>query len=140
MRNIGPLEERQLIQELYGYYSDVSSRGDKQGWLSCWTDDCRWKTALFEDQGKQAIDQRWNILWADFEVISFLANVGFVHVEGDRAQGRAVTQEWIKMTNGSTSRLMGYYEDELRRENDIWLFSSRTYVCTGNEIYSDPVS
>ena len=136
MRNIGSVEDRLLIHELYGYYSDVSSRGDKAGWLSCWTNDCCWKSAHFDVRGKEAIGKQWDTLWDTFERVSFLSNLGFVEVDGDVARARAVVQEWINYTNGTTFRSMGYYEDELRRENDVWLFSSRNYINTAFETYS----
>lgn len=135
MRCVGSVEDRLLIRELYGYYSDVSSRADKQGWLSCWTEDCHWKSSFFENNGKQAMSEQWDTLWADFEIMGFLSNISFIKVDGDTAKARAVTQEWIKLSEGSTQRLMGYYEDELRRVDGVWLFASRHYVNTAFESY-----
>jgi len=136
MRSVGPIEDRLQIHELYGYYSDVSSRGDKEGWLSCWTEDCHWKATLFDTRGKEAVSKQWDVFWDSFDCMGFLANVGFIDVDGDIARARAVVHEWVNYTNGSTYRAMGYYEDELRRENGVWLFSSRNYINTANETYS----
>lgn len=135
MRNTGSLEDRMLIHELYGFYSDASSRGDKQSWLSCWTEDCRWKTSMFDSVGKEAASDHWDTFWDNFAEMGFLANVGFVHVDGDVARARAVTHEWVNYKQGGTYRAMGYYQDELRRVDGVWFFSSRHYINTGNETY-----
>jgi len=135
MRCVGSIEDRLLIRELYGYYSDVSSLCDKESWLSCWTDDCHWKSTLFECNGKQEISEQWDKLWANFETMGFLSNISFINIEGDTAKARIVTQEWIRLSEGGTQRLMGYYEDELRRVDGVWLFTSRQYANTAFETY-----
>lgn len=136
MRNTGSLEDRFLIRELYGFYVDANSRGDKENWLSCWTEDGRWKTGFFDIQGKQAISEQWDGLWQAFESMGFLVNIGCIHVEGDTARARIVSQEWLNQADGSTTRAMGYYEDELRRVDGVWLFASRQHIDTANETYS----
>ena len=38
----GPVEDRLAIRELYGTYGDSSWRGDREQWVSCFTEDGRW--------------------------------------------------------------------------------------------------
>lgn len=43
----GPAEDKLAIRELYDTYGDASCRGDVETFLTCWADDGRWNTHIF---------------------------------------------------------------------------------------------
>jgi uncharacterized protein (TIGR02246 family) len=124
----GPLEDRLAIRELYGTYTDASSRGDREGWLACFTEDGEWNSHLFKVSGRDGLRAQWDALWANFTTTSFLGEVGMIAVTGDSATARAFAREVILLTNGRVYRLAGRYDDELVRVNGEWLFARRNYT------------
>jgi uncharacterized protein (TIGR02246 family) len=123
----GPQEDRLAIRDLYGTYTDASSRGDRESWLTCFTEDGQWNTHLFEVSGRDALRQQWDALWANFTAVSFLSEIGMMQVTDNNAKARAFTREVILLTNGKIYRLAGQYDDELVRVHGEWLFARRHY-------------
>jgi uncharacterized protein (TIGR02246 family) len=123
----GPIEDRLAIRDLYSTYTDASSRGDREGWLACFTEDGVWHTHLFEVSGRDGLRGQWDALWANFTAVSFLGEVGMIEVTGDSAQARAYAREVILLADGKVYRLAGRYDDELVRVNGEWLFARRNY-------------
>lgn len=127
MQFSGPIEDRLAIQELYCVYADASSRGAKEDWLACWSDDAQWNSHLFTCPGKPAIAAQWDALWASFENLAFLCQQGPVAVTGDTATARSYAREVIRLKDGGLFKLVGAYEDHLRREDGAWRFHRRDY-------------
>jgi uncharacterized protein (TIGR02246 family) len=123
----GPSEDRLAIRDLYGRYGDASTRGDAEEWLTCWTEDGQWNTHLFKRSGKADLREQWDALWANFEKVGFLGEVGAIEVDGDKATCRSVAREIIRLTNGGLYKLVGRYDDYLVRKNGEWLFARRDY-------------
>jgi len=123
----GPVEDRLAIRDLYGTYTDVSCRGDREGWLACFTEAGEWNTHLFRAAGRDGLRSQWDALWANFAAVSFLGEVGMISVTGERAQARAYTREVILLADGKVYRLAGRYDDELVRVRGEWLFARRNY-------------
>jgi uncharacterized protein (TIGR02246 family) len=123
----GPMEERLAIRDLYGTYTDASSRGDRESWLACFTKDGEWNTHLFKASGSEGLRRQWDALWANFKSVSFMSEVGMIQITGDSATARAYTREVVLLADGKIYRLDGRYDDELVRVNGKWLFARRNH-------------
>jgi len=124
----GPIEDRMLIRELYGVASDASSRGDKEAWIDTLADEgCEWNTHYFNQAGKAAIRDQWDQLWANFEKVGFLGDIGSIEVNGDTAKARATAREVIRLKDGKLYKLIGLYRDDLVKVNGEWKFTRRNY-------------
>lgn len=130
----GPFEDRMAIRELYGMYGDGSARGDRADWLDCWTDDAVWTTHIFTCEGKQAIGAQWDALWANFEKLAFLSDIGAIEVSGDTATGRSVAREIVALKGGGIYKLVGRYDDTFVRRGGRWLFLRRDYQPIAEEL------
>jgi ketosteroid isomerase-like protein len=126
----GPLEDRILIRELYGRYGDASWRGDREAFVSCFTQDGCWTSHLFDCNGHADLRAEWDRLWSDWEAVAFLGEIGAIEVDGDTAKCRSYAREVVKLKSGGIFKLAGHYADSLRRENGEWLFARRDYVMT----------
>jgi len=125
----GPTEDRLLIRELYDSYADAACRMDRANWLACWTGDAVWWTHYFDVAGKAAIAATYDGLMANVATTSFFGQLGAVTVTGDTATVRSHANERLIFKDGAGEhRLVGRYEDELRREGFTWRFARRTYI------------
>lgn len=127
MKFSGPIEDRMAIQDVYNLYADASSRGCKEDWLVHWTEDAHWNSHLFNCPGKAAISAQWDTLWANFAALGFLSQIGPIEVDGDTARARSYAREIIRLKDGGLFKLIGGYEDYLRREDGEWRFYRRDY-------------
>ena len=123
----GPLEDRLLIRERYGAYSDAAFRQDIEAWLACWTEDCTWRTLGMEFRGKAAMREQWARVWTPMVRMGFFAEVGATQVAGDRATARAYCHEILLLKTGEVRPLVGAYVDQLVRQDGVWLFARRDY-------------
>lgn len=123
----GPMEDRLAIRDLYGRYSDASTRGDVEDWLSCFTPDGQWNSHLFQCAGAAELRAQWDALWANFEKLGFLSEVGSIEVAGDAATCRSVAREVVRLKGGGLFKLIGRYDDVVVRKGGEWLFARRDY-------------
>lgn len=124
----GPLQDRLLIRDLVGAYSDAAFRGDVEAWLACWTEDAVRSFGGQETRGKAALRVFWDQVWTTIEKMAFFSELGAVKVAGDRASARCYTQEILFLKGRAGRReVLGVYDDELVRENGVWLFARRDY-------------
>jgi ketosteroid isomerase-like protein len=124
----GPIEDRLAIRELYDTYADVSSRGDVEGWLACFTDDGQWNSHIFRCVGPAELRAQWDQVWANFAKVGFLGQVGSIEVDGDTATCRSVAREVISLKSGGVYKLIGTYDDRIVRRHGQWLFARRDYA------------
>ena len=129
----GPVEDRLAIRELYGTYGNSSWRGDREQWVSCFTEDGRWTSHLFDAAGHEALLQTWDGLWKDWEAVAFLGEIGAMEITGDTAKVRSYAREVVLMKNGSHFKLCGHYADRLRKVGGEWKFAHRAYTQTIGE-------
>jgi hypothetical protein len=59
--------------------------------------------------------------------MAFMAQIGAIEVTGDHARARSYCLEILQFRVGGTRRLIGTYDDKLRRVDGEWLFSERRY-------------
>ena len=73
------------------------------------------------------MNEHWSGIWTVLEQMVFLVQVGSIEVTGDQAKTRSYCNEILRFKNGGVRRLVGKYEDELRRVDGNWLFAHRNY-------------
>ena len=83
---------------------------------------------LFRRRGRDDLREQWHELWANFDKVGFLSEVGPVQVSGNLARARSVAREVIRLADGSIFKLIGIYDDELVRSGETWLFARRDYT------------
>jgi uncharacterized protein (TIGR02246 family) len=124
----GPAEDRQLIRELIGAYSDAAFRSDLEAYLACWTDDgVRTQAGQPELRGKAALREMWTQIWDMIERMAFFAEIGAIEVDGDRARTRVYCREIVFLKGGGVWKLVGIYTDQLVRQDGAWRFARRDY-------------
>ena len=123
----GPLEDRIAIRERIEAYGDAVFQRDEIAWAANWAEDSVWSLAGMEVKGKANIVAMWKNAMAGFSAVTFFANPGAIHVRGDVAQVRVYTLEFLVETGGKARRVVGQYNDKLIKQNNAWLFQSRTY-------------
>jgi ketosteroid isomerase-like protein len=123
----GPAEDRQLIRERVGAYSDATFRQDVDAWLACWTEDGVRAQAGAEHRGKAALRDMWEMVWGTLDKLGFFAEIGAIEVRGDQATARCYCREILFLKGGGVRKVVGVYDDQLVRENGVWLFARREY-------------
>lgn len=129
----GPIEDRLFIRELYGTYADAAFRQDVEAYLSCWCEDGTRLSQQGDNHGKPELRTAWQQIWTMIERMAFFSEVGAIEVDGDRATGRCWCREIIDLKGGAIWKVVGLYEDELRREAGQWRFRQRKYTLFLNE-------
>lgn len=123
----GSIEDRLEILELHARYATTSARGDKQGWLSCWTQDGAWVSHIFECHGREAILAKYEEIMAPFSKLFFLSQPGTIEISGETARGQSTALEIGELSAGGFFKLAGAYEDQFVKQDGEWLFSRRDY-------------
>lgn len=128
MAPVGPLEDRIAIRELMEAYADAVFRNDAEGWAACWTEDAVWDLMGNEVRGISAMLPAWEGAMAGFRLAGFFVFPGEIVVESERARARSHTQEHLIGTDGHVRKIIGRYQDELRKSGDRWRFTVRRYT------------
>lgn len=123
----GPLEDRVAIQELNGTYADGVVRIDADTWATVWADDAHWDLMGHQTEGKEAIVAFWNGAMSGLEAVSFHCVPCMIEVTGNTAKSRVQTQEILKPKDAKARHVGGLYEDELKKIDGRWLFTSRKF-------------
>ena len=123
----GLLEDRILIRERYNTYSDAVFKNDVESWLANYTDNGVWEIANEKHQGKGALREKWELLWAGIDSMAFFTEIGSIEVEDNRAAARCYCHEIVSLKSGKIMKVVGLYEDELVKLQDNWLFQNRRY-------------
>lgn len=127
MRFSGSIEDKLAIQELYQLYADTSTRNLHDEWLSCWTDDGEWHSHIFDCSGKVEIGAKCREIQGMFTDLAFMSQTGPVTVTGDTATAHSTAREIGRLKDGTVFKLVGAYEDHLRKVGGQWYFARRDY-------------
>jgi len=126
----GPTEDRLAIRELLDAYSDAVCRNDAVDWAATWAEDAVWALPDYpemgEVRGKNAIVEMWKAAMVHYPGIVFVASIGAILVEGNRAAVRSWTSE-VYDQDGITKRDRGRYDDICVKQDGRWLFESRRF-------------
>ena len=127
MAFLGPAEDQWLIRNLIGAYSDATFRADVEAWLACFTADSVRSQNGAEVRGKPALRAMWEDVWGLLDRMAFFTEIGAIEVEGARARARCYCREILFLKRGGIRKVVGVYNDELVRQDGVWLFARRDY-------------
>ena len=134
----GPVEDRLKIRERIDSYCDAVSRSALDDYLACWTEDGARLGEGGECRGIAELRTHWYGIWQVLSKMAFMAQVGAIEVTGDNARARSYCLEIMQFRGGGTHRLIGTYDDKLRRVDGEWLFCERNYRVFLVEDPTDP--
>lgn len=129
----GPLEDRLLIRERYGAYSDSVFQRDVDAWLTNWNEAGVWDIFGAQHRGKDRLRAQWESTWNALQNMAFFAEIGSINITGNTATARSYCREIVVLKSGQIIKVVGCYEDELVKEYDQWLFALRKYSVLINE-------
>lgn len=124
----GSVDDRLLIRELLGSYSDAVMRRDAEDYLACWHDAGVRTGAGGDCSGKAELRTQWNGIWQVVDRMAFLTEIASIEVTGDAATARCYCHETLRLVGGDTRRLLGRYDDVLTRADGRWVFARREYT------------
>ncbi len=123
----GSIENRLKIRERFDIYCDAVSRACLDDYLKCWTTDGIRLGDGGECHGVDDLRAQWDGIWQTLEWMVFFYQIGSIEIDGDRARAHSYCQEFLQLQNGSSRRVIGIYDDQLRYVDGQWLFCQRTY-------------
>lgn len=121
--------ERLAIEDLVNRSLAGVMRKDLALWGNTWADNAFWKIDLLDQpaRGRTAIVNVFETIISRMEFVSMTAFVTDVAVDGERATGKAYSQELIFPKSGGVKLLCGCFHDEYVRDGGQWYFQSRIY-------------
>jgi ketosteroid isomerase-like protein len=129
----GPVEDRLAIRERVDAYCDAVFRRNADDWIACWAEDGVWKLPGMEVSGREAMKPAWIKAMSAYKFTGFFGNPGHIVVDGDTAEARVYTTEYLEKTDGAFVKIFGAYDDRLVKRAGAWVFSSRTYTILRTE-------
>lgn len=78
-------------------------------------------------KGVNDIEALFRDLWKGNDSFVHFAIQGVIEINGDAAAAQCVCHEQARGPNGRYSRTHGVWSDRLRRSDNGWVFTSRTY-------------
>lgn len=126
---INPAEDRLAIADLVNRSVAAVMRKDIAAWGGTWAPDGQWKIDMLDQpaQGREAIVAIYERLIAKFAFVSMTAFVTGIAVDGDRATGKAYSQELMFPVEDGQKILVGCFHDEYVRLGGTWHFQTRVY-------------
>lgn len=134
----GPVEDRLAIRELMDTHAHGVMTRDAHLWGSIWAEDAHWALPDYPDlgvfKGKDVIVAGWVESMKHYGLdgctkpMIYFMQPGSIEVEGDVARAVAYTIEiYDDPATGQRIHTTGRYDDELRRIDGAWKFTSRSY-------------
>lgn len=123
------IEDRLAITELVNRSVAGVMRKDIGLWASTWAEDGSWMIDMFDQpvRGRDAIAASYGKIIERFEFVSMTSFVTDIVIDGDRATGKAYSQELMFPKAGGQKILCGCFHDDYVQVDGRWLFQSRTY-------------
>lgn len=124
-----PIEDRLAIAELVSVSCVAVMRKDVAAWRGTWAQDALWKIDMLDvpARGRDAIMAIFERIIRKFTFVSMSALATETVVEGDRASGKAYSQELLFPVEGGQKILVGCFHDDYVRRDGKWFFQSRVY-------------
>ena len=121
--------DRMAITELVNQSVAGVLRKDMKLWGGTWAPDGSWMIDMFDEplSGREAIVGVFGKIIARFDFVAMSSFVTEIEIDGDRATGKAYSQELMFPKGGGQKILCGCFHDEYVRIDGRWHFQSRTY-------------
>ena len=128
------LLDEAAIRDASARFADVATSADYDGFRALWADDAEWVIGGTEGQpferranGIDDIVSMLRTLRAERDYFVQFAVQGSIEINGDDAAARCVCHEAARGPGESYYRNNGIWSDRLRRSDNGWVFTSRTY-------------
>ena len=128
------LLDEAAIRDATARFADTCIHADYDGFRVLWADDAEWVIGGTEGQpferraqGVDDIVAMLRNLREEREYFVQFAVQGSIEINGDEAATRCVCHEAARGPGESYYRNNGVWFDRLRRSNNGWVFTSRTY-------------
>ena len=126
------LLDRRALDDLVAGFSDAANRFVPEDFRKLWADDATWTigppvstTFTGVDDIVSAFTKLVGDRWKFFLQMPSAAHV--VDIQGDRATGRAYTNEIAQANDGAGNYNIALYEDTMVKIGGSWHFASRNY-------------
>lgn len=115
------------IRTLVHTYADAVCHRDADQWASTWTEDAVWDLGRMQMSGRDTMKETWAKIMQGYPaVIHVVLNGSATLDEGTgTGTGRWYTNEYLRMPDGETRTMWGYYDDTYRLVDGQWLFATR---------------
>lgn len=127
------LLDEAAIRNTTARFADVLMRADYDSFRTLWADDAEWVIGGSEGQpferrarGADDIVSLFRDLWKGNDYFVHFAVQGTIEINGDEATAGCMCHEAARGPE-RYYRTHGMWFDRLRRSNDGWVFSNRTY-------------
>lgn len=123
------LEDRLAITDLVNRSVAGVMRQDCELWGSTWAEDASWMIDMFDApaRGRDTIVGIYAKIIDKFAFVSMSSFVTELRIDGDRATGKAYSQELMFPKAGGQRILCGCFHDDYVRIAGDWYFQSRVY-------------
>jgi SnoaL-like domain len=132
--SIARLLDEAAIRDATGRFADAATVGDYDAFRSLWADDAEWVIGAAEGQpferraqGVDDIVSLYRTLREDRDYFVQFAIPGSIEINGDEATARCICHEAARGPGETYYRNNGIWVDRLRRSDNGWVFTSRTY-------------
>lgn len=127
--NTGPIEDHLAIRQLLETYTVGCMRADKDIWGGTWAEDASWKIDMLDApaSGRSEIIAVWEKIMGNIQFVTINSFPAELVFEGDRARGKAYTQELIFPKAGGQRTLVSCSTDEYVKREGRWYFLSRVF-------------
>jgi ketosteroid isomerase-like protein len=123
------------IRTLVHTYADAVCHANAEQWASTWTEDAEWDMGRVKLSGRDDMVATWSQIMAGFPAVVHVVHNGSAELDeaSGTGRGRWYTSEFLRMPDGATRTMWGFYDDEYRRGDDGgWRFSKRTLTSLYN--------
>lgn len=127
--NSGPIADRLAIRELVETFAVAAMRKDSTLWGGTWAEEGSWKIDSLDQPavGRDKVIAVFEKLMPNIEFVSMNSFPAELVVDGDRARGKAYSQELIYPKAGGQRILVGCSHDEYVKREGRWYFLARVY-------------
>lgn len=122
------------IRNATARFADTATCADYDGFRALWADDAEWVIGGTENQpferraqGIDDIVSLFRTLRSERDYFIQFALPGAIEINGDEAEVRCLCHEAARGPGESYYRNNGVWSDRLRRSDDGWLFTRRSF-------------
>ena len=123
------LAEELAIRKLLESFSIACIRKDTSMWAATWAAEATWKIDALDQpaEGRENVVAVFARIMPNIDFVSMNAFPADIVIDGDRATGKAYSQELIFPKAGPEKILVGCSHDEYVKRDGTWLFLKRSF-------------